>query len=38
MGEYLLSGWTMLSHHCDKCLVPKVKKGGIEKCINCDNE
>lgn len=38
IGDYLLSGWTMLSNHCEKCLSPLMKKNETIECVYCVNE
>lgn len=38
MGDYLLSGWAMTAEHCEKCLIPILKKNEKMICINCDCE
>lgn len=38
MSSYLLSGWTMTADHCEKCLIPLLKKNQEIICVNCSFE
>ncbi len=37
IGDYLLSGWTMLAEHCEKCLIPIMEKNDEKICVKCEN-
>lgn len=38
MGDYLLSGWTMLGDHCHQCNIPLMRRQKVTTCVSCGME